>query len=349
MKRFAITLALALALAAPLVAQDEPQFEERIDVNLVQLDVTVTDKKGNQILGLDKDDFIVTENGTQVTIDSIDYFTNRRLLDAPENQAAFKVERVRDERYFVIMFHTLPDSNFRARFQSDVQMARRASIDFVENQMRDEDRIAIVGYDIRLKIYSDFSSDRKALVEAIDEAVTFSNGISKRPSEPVENGILATMDMNKMINRTGRVYDGIRLLADTTDSIPARKVLLLFSPGIGERSSFSSKIPSNDKVWFDPMMEAIQRANMTVYPMHLLRDVDYHAAESNLIIMANETGGDYFRQATSFELPLKLVENENNGYYLLSYYVEPSDSSDPVKLNVELKNPEFKVKTRSAR
>lgn len=349
MKRIAILFVLALVSAVPMVGQDQPKFEERVDVNLVQLDVTVTDKKGNQILGLDKNDFVVTENGEPVKIDSIDYFTNRRLLDEPENQAAFKVERVRDERYFVIMFHTLPDPNFRSRFQSDIQMARRASIDFVENQIRDEDRVAVVGYDIRLKVYSDFSSDRKALVDAIDEAVTFSNGISTRPDEPVKNGILDSIDMKKMINQTGRVYDGIRLLADATDAIPARKVLILFSPGIGEQSSFSSKIPENDKVWFDPMMEAIQRANMTVYPMHLLRNVDYHAAEANLVTMATETGGDYYRQATSFELPLQLVENENNGYYLLSYYVAPSTDKGPVKVGVSLNNPEFKVKARTAR
>jgi hypothetical protein len=97
------------------------------------------------------------------------------------------------------------------------------------------------------------------------------------------------------------------------------------------------------------MMEAIQRANITVYPMHLLRNVRYHAAETNLVDMAQATGGEYYRQATSFEMPMKLVENENNGYYMLSYYVEKSASGKPVKIDVKLKNPEFKVKTRSAR
>ena len=50
--------------------------------------VTVTDKKGNQILGLTKDDFILKEDGEQKQIDSVDYFTNRRLLTSPEDKAA---------------------------------------------------------------------------------------------------------------------------------------------------------------------------------------------------------------------------------------------------------------------
>jgi len=349
MKKTIIAVALTLATVFPLSAQDTPRLDEKVDVNLVQLDVTVTDKKGNQILGLEKGDFIVKENGQPVDVDSIDYFTNRRFLDAPESQAAFKVERVRDERYFVIMFHTIPDPTVRSAIQKDIQLARQAAIEFVNNELQPEDRVAIVGYDIRLKIYSDFTSDKQALLSAIDEVVTFSNGISKKPDNPVENGILANIDMHEVVMKTGRVYDGIRILADALDPIPARKVLILFSPGIGEASSFNAQIPENDKVWFNPMMEAIQKANITVYPMHLLRNVRYHAGEANLVAMANDTGGEYYRQATSFEMPMKLVENENNGYYMLSYYVKPRDGDNPVSIDVKLKNPEFLVKTRTAR
>ena len=35
----------------------------------------VTDNRGNQILGLTKDDFVVKENGVEQTIESLDYFT----------------------------------------------------------------------------------------------------------------------------------------------------------------------------------------------------------------------------------------------------------------------------------
>jgi VWFA-related protein len=349
MRTTIIALATALAVAAPLAAQDEPRFEEKVDVNLVQLDVTVTDKKGNQILGLEKGDFVVRENGKPVEVDSMDYFTNRRLLDAPESQAAFKAEQVREERYFVIMFHTIPDAEARNAMQNQIQRARRAAIEFVNNQIKEQDRVAIVGHDIRLKIYSDFSSDPKALVKAIDEVVTFSNGITTKPESPVENGILANISMNEVINRTGRVYDSIRILADAVDPIPARKVLVLFSPGIGEPSSFNARLPENDKVWFDPMMVAIQKANVTVYPMHLFPNASMHASESNLVIMANETGGEYFRQATSFEMPLKIVENQNNGYYMLSYYAAADQSVKPVSIEVKLTNPEFVVKSRRAR
>src|SRR2546421_4664957 len=108
MKRLAIFFAL---LALPLVAQEPPKFGENVEVNVVLIDAVVTDATGHQILGLDKDDFIVTENGVPQAIESVDYFTNRKLLNAPEEKAPFKVERVHVDRYFVFFFDKPSESH----------------------------------------------------------------------------------------------------------------------------------------------------------------------------------------------------------------------------------------------
>src|SRR5882724_274 len=104
-RHFFTVLVLA---AAPLLGQQPQQssqtFGEKVDVNLVQLDAIVTDSRGNQMLGLNKDDFIVRENGQPLTVDSVDYFTNRRLINAPESTLNFKIERVHEERYLIFFF-----------------------------------------------------------------------------------------------------------------------------------------------------------------------------------------------------------------------------------------------------
>lgn len=347
MRTTLIAAALAIAIALPAIAQDAPKYEEKLDVNLLLLDVTVTDRKGNQILGLTKDDFIVKIDGAQTPVSSMEYFTNRRLLNVPEAQAEFKVERVKDVRYFVLFFHTYPDPAFRTRFQNDLIAARRASLEFVEKRIRPEDKVAVAGYDLRLKLYSDFTSDKSVLKKAIEEAATFSNGIVATPENNADDSILAHLNVRAMINDTGRIYDGLELLADALQPIAARKALLLFSPGIGQASDFSTQIPENDAVWFDPMLASIQRANITAYPMHLMRNVRYHASEQNLIRLASETGGEYYRQATSFEIPLKIIEERNNGYYLLGLYADVKKSGDRLaKVSVTLKNPEFEVSAR---
>jgi hypothetical protein len=111
-------------MATAAMGQQQPQFGEKIDVNLVLLDAVVTDARGNQILGLDKDDFIVKENNVAQKIESVDYFTNRRLLNERESKAAFKVERVREDRYFVFFFDKPSDN---AAFFDRLALARRAA------------------------------------------------------------------------------------------------------------------------------------------------------------------------------------------------------------------------------
>src|SRR5205085_5395108 len=172
MKRLAIFFAL---LALPLVAQEPPKFGENVEVNVVLIDAVVTDNTGHQILGLDKNDFVVTENGVPQPIESVDYFTNRKLLNAREESAPFKVERVHEERYFVFIFDKPND----AQLFDELSLARKAARDFVQHQMREGDRVAVVGHDVRLKVYSDFTSDKNQLTRAIDDAGRFGLGVLK--------------------------------------------------------------------------------------------------------------------------------------------------------------------------
>ncbi|HEX8169114.1 MAG TPA: VWA domain-containing protein [Thermoanaerobaculia bacterium] len=58
----------ALALAAPVLAQKQvdpelPKLTETIDVRVINVDVVVTDRRGNPVTGLTRDDFEVLENG----------------------------------------------------------------------------------------------------------------------------------------------------------------------------------------------------------------------------------------------------------------------------------------------
>lgn len=328
---------ILIAFALPLAAQ-EPGLREQVDVNLVLVDVTVTDRKGNQILGLDKSDFVVREGGVEQTLDSIDYFTNRRLLDSPENKAAFKVERVREERNFIFFFHKPLDTSYIPDFHAELRKARRSAKDFIDQQMLPRDRVAIAGFDARLKIYSDLTSDKKALKKALNEAMKFSAGI-KEGSGP----ILGEIDPSKMMNKSGTAYDAIRMLAESVDQILGRKVLMLFSPGVGETNMFANL--QDDQRYVRPMLEALNRSNVTVYAAGM--KVPFAAMEDGLARMAIETGGEFYRDPVNYSTPVKEMEKDNSGYYLLSYYSQkPKDRHGYQKIDVSVRNSEFRVKAR---
>src|SRR5688572_25929801 len=71
---FRLALALAagllpgLALAQAPPENPEPTFFESIDVNVVNVEVYVTDKQGRRVQGLTRDDFQVLEDGKPVEI-----------------------------------------------------------------------------------------------------------------------------------------------------------------------------------------------------------------------------------------------------------------------------------------
>ena len=347
MKRFALS-ALFLALALPSFAQEQPSFEERIDVNAVLLDVLVTDHRGNHILGLSKDDFIVKENGVQQPVDSVDYFTNRQLLDQREESAPFKVERVLEDRYFVFFFDK-PDEP--SSLQSEINLARGAVRDFVRKDMKDTDRVAIVGHDVRLKVYSDFTSDKKQLEHALNDAVQFGRGVTQAPAGEGAS-ILRSVDTKAMIDKTGTVYEALDFLADGLKSIRARKNLVLFSPGIADHfETISNNMITNRSPRLDPMLESLNAANVSVYGVQLQRDLEIGDApviHQRLEEISKSTGGEYFRFNTNYAPAIERVEHTNSGYYLVTYRARHAKGETGFqKVSVSVKNPEFKVVARS--
>ncbi len=307
----------------------------------------VTDNRGNQMLGLTKDDFIVRGNGVPQTIDTVDYFTNRRLIDVPEALAKFKVERVHDERYLIIFFDKasadvgLPSEMIRAR----ADVAR-----FINDHLGAEDRVAVVGHDVRLKVYTDFTANKEKIRRALNDATSYGLGIRTKDASATGPSLMRNMDLDRMMNKTGSVYEALDLLGDALRPIHARKDVVLFSNGIiGPDEEVRGGMVLNRSRYYDPMIESLNSADVTLYPISLVSDFDAPAfVHQNLATMASDTNGQYFRLHTSFTTPLQQIEKRTAGYYLISYYTKKRPGEHGFqKVNVALRNPEFKVTSRS--
>lgn len=341
-----LTILLALSAATAALAQQQPQpgFGEKIEVNVVLLDAVVTDSKGHQILGLGPDDFTVTENGTPQNIQSVDYFTNRKNVSAPENKAGFKAERTREERYFVLFF----DKPQEAVLLNRLVHVRGAAVNFVNNEMKPNDLVAVAGHDVRLKVYSDFTNDKKQLLRALDDAVSFGRGILDAPAGNAPS-ILAHVNKSRMMSHTGTTYEALETLADAVKPIKARKDLMLFSAGILTPDQTVSKgMAVNKSRFYDRAIYALNSADVSVYPANIIDQPNlspaFHQALEGLAI---DTNGEYFRFNPTFTGALRRVEEMTNGYYLITYTTrKPKGEAGFQKVHVTVKNPEFKVRAR---
>ncbi len=354
----ALTLALALVLAPALAAQEQPpqgQFEGQIDVNEVLLDVLVTDRNGNVIVGLGPGDFVVTEDGKPVDITGVTFYSNRRLLESPNviKNRAGNIDRVPEDRFFVLFFDDQKSAAMEAPELLSSQMdAVQRTRDWIRKELLPNDWVAVVSYDSKLKVQQDFSRDRKALVDAVNDAMKGKDREGNWPSRiKADDGsapsLFAGLPRGKELrDKTTSVYDALRVLADAAGDVRGRKNLLLFGNGLpGRINTFGQAQP--DPRYYSDMVHALNDNNVAVYPIDLTPAGGQHTLSDSMNLLASDTGGRYFFNFTNFSTPLAQVAQENSGYYLLSFTAEkPAGQSGFQEVQVKTNNPEFRVRAR---
>lgn len=356
MRMTALALIALCSLGRAAVAQQEKpqgQFEGQVNVNEVLLDVLVTDAKGNVIVGLDKNDFVVTENGKPVALTGVTFYSNRRLVESSPMLAkqGISVEQVPEDRYFILLFEDQKDTAQEApRLLSQQMEAAKRARGWIESEMLPNDWVAVASYDTRLKVQQDFTRDRKALIEAVGDAMKGKDREGNYPSRiDTSKGpsLLAGLPKGQELrDKTTTLYEAMQALARSAGNVRGRKNLLLFTFGLpGRVDTFGHYVP--DKRFFEPTVQALNANNVAAYTIDLTPPAVEHTLSDALNKLADDTGGRYFFNVTNFSTPLDQVAQENNGYYLLSYTSEqPAGKSGFQEVEVKTANPEFRVKAR---
>lgn len=354
MTAFAL-IALCVVGRAAIAQQEKPQgqFEGQVNVNEVLLDVLVTDAKGNVIVGLDKNDFVVRENGKPVALSGVTFYSNRRLIESSPTLAkqGISVEQVPEDRYFILLFEDQKDTAQEApRLLSQQMEAAKRARGWIQGEMLPNDWVAVASYDTRLKVQQDFTRDRKALIEAVGDAMKGKDREGNYPSRiDTSKGpsLLAGLPKGQELrDKTTTLYEAMQALARSAGNVRGRKNLLLFTFGLpGRVDTFGQFVP--DKRFFEPTVQALNANNVAAYTIDLTPPAVEHTLSDALNKLADDTGGRYFFNVTNFATPLDQVAQENNGYYLLSYTSEqPAGKSGFQEVEVKTANPEFRVKAR---
>ncbi len=349
---YPLILICLIAGSLPAVAQEEPSasFEGLVEVTEVLLDVLATDRSGEIVAGLDRDDFVVTENGDPVKLTGVSYYTTRYGADG-----SIQVEdgEVPSSRYFIFFFQDMkrlgPGANRLVRQQLD---ASRKSKEWVEEHMLPSDWVAVASYDVKLKLHLDFTQDREQILRAIDDGARGRDpekdvGRHGRRLPPAgAPSLLRHLPQGKILRKeTGRIYDGIRLLADASAFIVGRKNMLMFTIGFGEFGR--GPVPLGDPRYYPPMEQALNDANVAVYTIDLTPTDTEHLQRDFMSKLSADTGGFYFGTFVNFITPLREIAAENAGYYVLSYQSEhPAQESGYQKVKVEARDRSVKVRSR---
>ena len=144
------------------------------NVDLVQIDATVTDKNGHAIKGLKLDNFQLSEEGKAQKLTALDYFDVEKIETAEKDtsepitidlKTANDPEKlrpiVREHRMMVLFF------DLTSMAPEDLLRCTDGAMKYLKEQMTPADLVAIVSFGTQFRINVDFTNNKEQLEHAV--------------------------------------------------------------------------------------------------------------------------------------------------------------------------------------
>jgi VWFA-related protein len=277
---------------------DLPTFHSNVD--MVTVDVAVLDNKGRFIPGIPGGNFRILEDNVPQKLTKVE------LGEAPMTVT------------LLIEFSNRFQSYWSAGWYQTLQL----SWGFVQS-LKPEDYCAVVTFDIKPEILTDFTTDKMKIRQGLD-----------------------TLKM--AIWSETNLFDAITDTADRMSSIEGRKAIVLIASGIDTLS----------RITFDKTRKRLQEAGVPIYAIGILQmardmaeargalsgsaNLDFLMADSEMRTFAKETGGMAFfpKFQGEYESIFQEVHQALRNQYVLSY--QPSNAAHDGtfrKIKVDLVNP----------
>ncbi len=316
-KRYFVVLMLVIGFlsgSGTRIAAQQDGTRFRVSVDLVQLNVAVTDSKGNYITGLKHTDFIIAEDGITEKIATFEEGNGptRRLLDAPpeatktaagsgsqgdgspsQNPNETLGEAIAGANVF-ILFDT---SNYMYR---GFVFAQDAISDFVRS-LETADKVAFYSYSRDLYRSAPLTADRSEVVRGVRTTVAGDDAA---------------------------LYNSLLLTLKDASTFTGRKVVVVFSNGPDN----ASMVPPED---------VAELAQSTGIPIYMISTREAKLEPVSTVVferMTAATGGKaYFANSWRDERRAFASIRDDLGHlYSFSYYPEPNPNRGWRAINVRL-------------
>jgi len=297
----------------PPPAPTEPKFKNpegagnysiKIEVPEVTVDVgVILEKTRTFVPGLKPSNFKVFEDGVEQKISGF------KRVEAPIT---------------VLILCEFAGSNYTYAFNYDMLNAAWS----FANQLRPQDYAALMTFDMRTHIITDFTQDKRQIYDAIRTLMV--PGFNER-----------------------NLFDAMSEADDRLSRIPGRKYIVLIASG---RDTFS-------KITWDKCMQKIRNTpDITVFAISTggalraiteggpgmgqqMRNLDYLQADNQMKTIAKMTGGAWYEPRFAAELPddfADINKNIRSKYEIVYHPSNPKQDGTYRKLRVELVDDEGK-------
>jgi VWFA-related protein len=141
----ALSIAAQKPKASPTPLPEDPQGTVKVAIRRVRLPITVTDKKGQFVPGLTKDDFLIMEDKTPQTIET---FSDDLSQTTP--------------LYIAVLMDTSPSTAGKLKFQQE------SAMNFIQTVVKlRKDRVLFGTFDDQINLLQDFTDKLDLLDKAV--------------------------------------------------------------------------------------------------------------------------------------------------------------------------------------
>ncbi|MDA8017711.1 MAG: hypothetical protein MPN21_09710 [Thermoanaerobaculia bacterium] len=330
-------------------AQPQDVFFDVVTVDEVSVVVRVTDRRGQPILGLERDDVAVrvgrevvpvaglrwhsseaatfsSEDGqpgdpelrttsssmAPAPVDSPAIRARSRTLDGAEGNGAFDEDGKLLVLFVQVGHHQVVtfDASWVTGHMKALPSMRRLLASLPAT-----DRVAVVSFDSKLKLWQDFSRDRRATGEALWDAVGF--GTPEVPAATEGPSLVDTLDFDAAEEATSP-EEALHVLGEALAAWREPKEIIFLGWGLGRLVGGMVSMP---RVYRDALA-SLQEAQATVHVLNVVQ-MGGNALAFGLVNVAEATGGTY---GSTFEFGRRKIERLGRvlgGYYLLT--LDPDD------------------------
>jgi Ca-activated chloride channel homolog len=329
-RRLALLCAFAGLVVAPgsFAAAQETEPQIHVVVNMVQLNVAVTDHKGNYITGLRPQDFVVIEDQIPETIATFGEGNQpvQRVVDSPnpadksadvqtgtpsESVTRLDAQSLGSVVAGANVFVLFDTSNYMYR---GFVFAQDAIVDFVRS-LESADKIAFYSYSRDLTRAAPLTAERSAVLRGIRSSVAGDDAA---------------------------LYNGLLLTLKDAAQFSGRKVVVVFSNGPDN----SSVVPPED------VAELAQSTGIPIYMISTRQAKLEPVSTAVFERMTAATGGKaYFaKNWGDEEKAFASIRDDLAHLYSLSYYPQPNPNSGWRSITVRLagdKAKQYHIRTRT--
>jgi VWFA-related protein len=297
-------LALFLLLF-PAAAQ--AQVQETITVARIILDVRVTDRNSNLVRDLAIGDFVVEVDGRPAEIEALEWIEDTSTVVVPESEDEEVAINTPEGRLLVVFVQTDFARN-RVRMEGQLKFNDYAER-FLE-MLEEQDRVAVVSFDSKLKFRLDFTNRKSDVARVIREAI-----LTNQPQRPpvVPHPSLAARLTPEEMQKATTSEKALTVVANALRPIRGPKSLILLGWGLGELASGYVRMRPEWKI----TQRALDAARVSIFSLDTTA-ADAHSLAVGLATASHATGGTYSSTFRFPQLAIDRLERVLQGHYELT-------------------------------